>query len=154
MIEKSEFFRNFRDPNVFRFGDQYNLIMVENTRFGIYRSKDLINWKKVSVVLDPKLPEEVVEVETPSLAVLGNQTLLVHSVHRELGNYSAQNFYGSTRYYVGTFDGTHFKIDEHQWNAIEFGEFSDFLLFSRFASHFPLDSLTSLQTARTFMLCR
>ena len=123
MIEKSEIFRNFRDPNVFRYRDQWNLIMVENTRFAVYRSRDLINWERVSVFIDPKLPAEVVELETPSLVEMGNQTwFLVHSLHVELGNYSAHNFYGSTRYYVGTFDGIDFRVDEHQSRAIEFGE--------------------------------
>ena len=123
MIEKSEVFRNFRDPNVFRYRDQYNLIMVENTQFGIYRSRDLINWEKISIVQDPKLPAEVVELETPSLVEFENTTFLVHSSHRELGNYSAHNFYGSTRYYVGTFDGTDFRIDDVQYRSVEFGEF-------------------------------
>lgn len=108
MIEKSEVFRNFRDPNVLRYDDHYLLVMVENMRFGFYRSHDLVNWEKISIFRDEKLTGEYVELETPSLVQLGNETFLVHSAHRETGNFSVHNFYGSTRYYLGTFDGTDF----------------------------------------------
>ena len=116
IIEKSYTIRNYRDPTVFKFKDShYNLVMVENMQFGIHKSPDLINFKKTSVFKPTNLPKDIVELETPNIIEIKNQSFLIISANRELNNPpTGFPFYCSTRYFVGNFDGYEFKLNKNQ----------------------------------------
>ena len=116
IIERSEIYRNFRDPVVFKYEEKhYNLLMVENTRLCIYRSSDLINWTKEST-FEYELPNDVVEWETSNLIQIGNESLLILSLNKEPENEDLH--YCSTRYFVGSFDGHRFEVDNNQTREV------------------------------------
>ena len=112
MIEKSETLRNFRDPVVFKYKEgHYNLIMEENTKLGIHKSSDLINWTKVST-FEYEVGSDVVEWETPNVIRVGNKTLLVLSVNLKPDD--SYWHWSTVKYFVGDFDGYRFSVERNQ----------------------------------------
>lgn len=144
IIDKSETIRNFRDPTIFKYRDgHFNLIMVENMRYAIYRSPDLLNWQKVSNFQFDHLPRDVVELETPNLAEIANTSFLIYSANRELNiGHSGFPFYCSVRYFVGHFDGYEFKVDKGQSRPLDGPDFyAGKRAFSRVLERFKLFSI-------------
>lgn len=112
MIDKSLTIRNFRDPIVFKYEDNhYNLIMCENLKLAIHKSKDLIHWEKVSL-FDYPLPNDVVELETPNLLTVDKTSLMIVSINVKADD--SISFFCTMKYFVGTFDGYEFKVEKNQ----------------------------------------
>ena len=123
IVQRSEIYRNFRDPVVFRYRDgHFNLLMCENTRLAIYQSTDLINFKKTST-FEFDLPKDVVEWETPNLVPIGNQSFLILSNNLEPRTQSTEErrpdfHFATTRYFVGSFDGYRFEVHRNETREV------------------------------------
>lgn len=112
MIDRSLTIRNFRDPIVFKYEDNhYNLIMCENLKLAIHKSKDLIHWEKVSL-FDYPLPNDVVELETPNMLMVDKTSLLIVSINVKADD--SISFFCTMKYFVGQFDGYEFKVEKNQ----------------------------------------
>ena len=125
IIDRSETIRNFRDPTIFKYQEgKYNLIMVENMKYAIHYSTDLVNWRKASNFQFDSLPSDVVELETPNLMEVGNTSFLIYSANRELNvGPTGFPFYCSVRYFVGQFDGYEFKVNKAQSRSLDGPDF-------------------------------
>lgn len=120
--------RDFRDPNVFRYGDHFIMILAAGDHVQMYSSKNLINWKLLSDFgINPEQGERRGIWECPSLfplpvmdgqdRKLGTKWVMLVSLNLD-GD--AQKRGSVTQYFIGQFNGTHF-INENDpkltlWN--------------------------------------
>lgn len=105
----------FRDPKVFRFNNEWRMVVVKakEHKAAIYSSKNLKKWKHESDFYYPD--KEIAVWECPDLFPLevGGKTMWVMIISVNPGGI---NDLSGTRYFVGDFDGKIFTThQEPQW---------------------------------------
>ncbi|CAH0170108.1 glycoside hydrolase family 32 protein [Microbacterium foliorum] len=101
---------DFRDPKVFRHGEEWILVAVEalDRQVHLFRSDDLLDWHPLSVFGPFGAPEGM--WECPDLFAVGDRWVLALSVNP--GHPSGGS---GMQYIVGDFDGTTFTASRWDW---------------------------------------
>jgi len=110
---------DFRDPQVFRYGDDWRLVLAAGDHARIYRSTDLVRWSPVGEIRPPVALAGV--WECPALLHLplaggGARWVFKVDLNRGPGDASPPS-----RYWVGEFDGATFVPETPEPRTTDFG---------------------------------